>query len=362
MRIRSVALPVMLLLLAGHSAAQSKGRAIEEIIARINNDIITLSDYQKGLGALRDEVKQDCANCPPAQIATEFENRKKDVLRDLIDQSLLVQKAKDEGISVETEVVKRLDQVRQQNKLASMEDLEKAVEASGVAFEDYKANLRNNLLTQEIIRREVGSRIVIDNEEVKKYYEDHKKEFVRPEMVYLREIFVSTEGKKPEEIPALEEKAKALLDRIKKGEDFVQLAKHFSDGSTAQDGGELGGFERGQLAKEIEDVVFKLNRNDITDVVHTKQGLEILQVEEHFQAGQQPLEKVENEIMNRLYMQKMQPTLRDYLTQLREESYVVVKPGYLDTAAVGATPIQETAPTPDQGKGKKGKSKKRARG
>ena len=84
---------------------------------------------------------------------TEFKEQQKDLLRGLIDQSLLVQRAKDMGISVETDLIKRLDEVRKQNGLASMEELEKAVEGSGIAWEDYKTQIRNGLLTQEVMRQ-----------------------------------------------------------------------------------------------------------------------------------------------------------------------------------------------------------------
>ncbi len=93
---------------------------------------------------------------------------------------------------------------------------------------------------------------------MQKYYEDHKDEFVRPEQVILREIFVSTEGKPDSDMPALQQEGGGLLQRVKNGEDFGELAKHFSDGSTAKQGGDLGQFERGQLAANIEQEVFKL--------------------------------------------------------------------------------------------------------
>jgi peptidyl-prolyl cis-trans isomerase SurA len=143
-----------------------------------------------------------------------------------------------------------------------------------------------------------------------------------------------------------------------KGEDFGTLAKRYSDGTTAQDSGNLGNFQRGQLAKQLEDAVFPLDKDQFTDVIQTKSGFEILKVLDHYQAGLQPLEKVEGEIQNILYKQKMDPALRAYLAQLREESYVTVKAGYTDTAAVpGATAIQEVAPTPDESSKKKDKKK-----
>lgn len=342
--------------------AQGKGKVVEEIIVRVNNDIITLSDYQKAQASLKQEITQDCPTCSEAQVEERYKDRQKDLLRDLIDQSLLVQRAKDMGITVETELVKRLDQIRQQNNLPSMEALEKAVEQSGVPWEEYRTSLRNSILTQEVIHREVGSRITVDTDEVKKYYEAHQNEFVRPETVYLSEILVSTEGKSDQEIPALEMKAKGLLERIRKGEDFSELAKRYSDGSTAKQGGDLGSYEPGQLSKQIEDLVFKMNRGDMTDVIRTKSGFEILRVNQHYKAGLQPLDKVEGEISNKIYMDRMQPEYRTYLAELREQSYMMIKPGYSDSAAVaGNTVIEEVAPTADTAKQKKPSKKKKGK-
>ncbi|MFZ3217880.1 MAG: peptidylprolyl isomerase [Candidatus Acidiferrales bacterium] len=351
-------LAVLALLAPAGARAQTKATVVEEIIARVNNDIITMSDYQKAEDQLREEVTHDCAGCTQDKLNQEFKDQQKDLLRGLIDQSLMVQRAKDMGISVESDVIKRLDDVRKQNGLSSMEDLEKAVEASGMAWEDYKTQIRNGLLTQEVVRREVGSHINIPGDEVKQYYDAHPQEFTRPEQVMLAEIFLSTDGKSPEEIAAVQRRAEDLHNRVLKGDAFDEIAKRYSEGSTAKDGGELGTFKRGELAPQLEAVVFKMDKDQITDVIQTKTGFEILKVESHYQAGLQPMDKVENEIMNRLYLQKMQPQMRDYLAQLREESYVMVKPGYSDSAAVpGASVIQEVQPTPDTVQKKKDKKK-----
>jgi peptidyl-prolyl cis-trans isomerase SurA len=341
--------------------AQAKAQVLEEIIARVNNDVVTTSDFQKADQQLRDEIQHDCQGCGPDKIEAEYKDQSKDLLRGLIDQSLLVQRAKDMGISVETEVVKRLDQVRAQNNIATIDDLEKEVEKSGLAWEDYKTQIRNGLMTQEVIRKEVGQRINIGNDEVKKYYEEHQNEFTRPEQVMLSEIFLSTEGKSPEEIAATQRKAEDLRERVVKGAEFSEIAKRYSEGSTAKDqSGELGTFGKGELAPQLENVVFKLEKGQMTDVIQTKTGFEVLKVDAHYEAGLQPLDKVETEIMNKVYMTKMTPAMRDYLAELREESYVMVKPGYVDSAAVpGVSVITEVAPTPDAADKKKAKDKKK---
>jgi peptidyl-prolyl cis-trans isomerase SurA len=341
--------------------AQTKPLVIEEVIARVNSDAITRGDLERARGEVRQEAQQDCPKCAPEQIDEKVAAEDKDVLRDLIDNSLLAQEGKDAGLSVDADVVKRLDEIRIQNKIASMEDLEAQIDKSGMSFEDFKNNIKNQLLQQEVIRHEVGSKIILGHDEVQKYYDEHKDEFVRPEEVTLREIFVSTEGKADSEIPALRKKADDLLQRVKNGEDFGELAKHFSDGSTAKQSGDLGKFEHGQLAPNIEQAVFGLQRMQTTDVIPTKTGFLILQVGEHYSAGQQPEDKVDNEITDRLYNEKLRPALRAYLETLREDSYVEVKPGYTDTAAVPSSTIDEVPPTPDNDdKAKKKKNQQQA--
>jgi peptidyl-prolyl cis-trans isomerase SurA len=349
----AVAAGLILMVPALSGLAQNKSVVVEEVVARVNNEVITRSDLEHARTELQQEAQQDCPKCTPEEIHEKVAAEDKNLLRDLIDNSLLVQHGKDTGMNVEADVVKRLDEIRIQNNIPSMEELETQIDKSGVSFEDFKNNIRNQLVQQEVIRHEVGSRIILDHAQMQKYYDEHKSEFVRPELVTLREIFVSTEGKQESEIPALRKKADDLLQRVKNGEDFGELAKHFSDGSTAKQAGDLGRFEHGQLAPNIEQAVFGLQRLQTTDVIPTKTGFLILQVGEHYAAGQQPEEKVDSEIQDHLYNQQLRPALRAYLETLREDSYVTVKPGYTDTAAVPSSTIEEVPPTPDDDKKKK---------
>lgn len=337
----------------------ASGTVVEEIIARVNNDVITMSDYQKAQTSLQQEAQQDCQGCTPDRINEMVAEERKNLLRDLIDQSLLVQRAKDMDISVETDVVKRLDSVRQQNKLPSMEALQKAVESQGMSWEDYKDQLRNSILQQRVISEEVGSTVRIGSDEVQKYYDAHKNEFVKPEEVDLSVIFFSTENKTPQEVAAIRQKAEGVLKRLKSGDDFGELAKRFSEGPTSAQGGELGSYKRGELTPDLEKLVFGLKKGDMSDVIPASNGIQVIRVNQHFDAGLQPLSKVEQEVENALYQEKIQPAMRKYLAQLRKDSYVVVKAGYTDSGGVsGGSVITETPYSPDGGKAKKKKDDK----
>jgi len=362
---------------------------VEEIIARVNNQIITRSEFQRSKDQLRDEVKQQ----DPNNSDKVYGEREKDVLRDLIDQQLLLEKGKDLGISGDTEVIKRLDQMRKEMKLESLEDLEKEATKQGVSWEDFKQNLRNQIITQNVIREDVGSHLSISKEEEQAFYDQHKDEMEQPESIRLSEILVAPKAVAPPAKPpatteanapasdasaqpaadeatrqtaeaaalaAAEAKANDLLKQIRDGASFEDIAKKYSDGPSAAEGGTLGSFKRGQLAKELEDKTFAMKTGEVTDVIRTRQGYVILKVDDHQMAGIPPMKDVLPRIQDALYYQKLQPALRTYLTKLREDNYIDIKPGYEDSgASANQTKPVETASAKEADAKKLKKKKKK---
>src|SRR3974390_707138 len=238
----------------------SDATVVEEIIVRINNSIISLSDLKKSQEQLAAEsARQDPNN------AADNQPRQQDLLRDLIDSRLLEQKATELGISADTDVIKRLDELRKQMHAESMEDLEKAAQAQGVSFEEFKQNMKQSILTQKVIQQEVGAHISVTTQEMQENYNQHKDEMKRPETVRMSEILISTQppagaksdGQAAPPIDELVAKAKASADAIyaqlQKGAKFDDLAKTASSGPTAAQGGDLEYFKRGTLSKQIED-------------------------------------------------------------------------------------------------------------
>jgi peptidyl-prolyl cis-trans isomerase SurA len=349
------------------AAAFAADTVVEEIIARVNGAIITRSELIKSREQTVQEIREKMGAGTAAN--QEIAKRDKDILRDMIDQQLLVQKALDLGITGDTEVIKRLDEIRKSMNLDSMEALQKSAEAQGVSYEDFKQNLKNQIVTQQVIQREVGSHVQIKPEEVKQFYEEHQKDFARPETVRLSEILVSTQQPSVDKtnpalpdaqrLEAAQKKADEALAAIRKGENFEEVAKKFSEGPSAAQGGDLGEFKRGTMARELEDRTFAMKPGDVTDVIRTKQGFVILKVTEHMPAGVPPLKAVEPNIQEALYYEKLQPALREYLTKLRENAFIDIKLGFADS---GASPNQ-TQPimTANEEAGAKEKLKKKKR-
>jgi peptidyl-prolyl cis-trans isomerase SurA len=169
--------------------AFAAGQAVEEIVARVNSQIITRSEFLRSKDQLKDDVKQQ----DPTNADKVFSVRERDILRDLIDQQLLLEKGKDLGVTGDTELIKRLDQMRKDMKLETMEDLEKAATAQGISYEDFKQNMRNQIVTQKVIGDEVGSHLSIPTEEQQKFYDEHKNEMAQPETIRLSEILIAPE-------------------------------------------------------------------------------------------------------------------------------------------------------------------------
>ena len=381
---------VLILIAMAYLPVLAGGQVVEEIVTRVNGQIITRSEYERSKDQLRDDVKQQ----DPANADKLYAEREKDVLRDLVDQQLVLEKGKDLGITGDTELIKRLDSMRKDMKLDTMEELEKAATAQGISYEDFKQNLRNQIITQKVIGEEVGSHLSIPKEEEQQFYDAHKSELEQPESIKLSEILIapqkpaadkpaagnaatdasatSGDTAKPQDaagdsakqaadaaaLAAAEAKANDVLKQIRAGASFEDVAKKFSDGPSAAQGGDLGAFKRGTLAKELEDRTFAMKSGDVTEVIRTKQGYVILKVTNHQMAGIPSMKDVEPKLQDALYMQKLQPALRAYLTKLREDAYIYYMPGYVDS---GASPNQTgpietaTAKTTDSKKLKKKK-------
>jgi peptidyl-prolyl cis-trans isomerase SurA len=316
------------------------GNTVEDIIARVNDQIITRSDYDRAMKELDTEARQHGATMQ------DISEAHKDLLRNLIDQQLLLSKGKELGITGETELINRLNAIRKQYNLDTIEDLEKAAKEQGVSFEDFKANIRNSIITQEVMRDQVGRKVQGTPGEVQRFYEEHKQDYIQPESVNLSEILVAVApspltptmpGAAPGDDPAALAAAKAKADDIEAklhaGGDFGQLARSFSEGTTAAQGGELGQFQRGKMAKVLEDATFSLKTGQITDPIRTRQGFVIFKVDQHVPGGVPPFKDVEAQVEDAFYAARMEPAMREFQTTMREQAFIDIKPGYVDTGA-----------------------------
>ena len=234
--------------------AVSPGATVVEYpIARVNDQIIDNSDYQRAREELLQEAQQDKLS------ATDLELREKDLLRDMIDRQLLLSRGKELEINADAEVIRRLDEIRKEHNLDSMDALDKAVRDSGMSVEDFKQKIKEDVITQEVVRDEVARNLRLTAKEEQVYYEAHKQDFQSPEQVRLSEILVPTPDNATQaQIDQAQAKANDVVAKLKAGAKFQDLAKQYSGGPNADAGGDLGEFKHGQLAQVLEDRTFSL--------------------------------------------------------------------------------------------------------
>lgn len=312
---------------------------VEEIVAKCNGDIVTREDIARSRKELAENLQHE--GLSGVALDNAVKQREKDLLRDRIDRLLLVQKAKDLNINVDGEVTKRMAAIQKDSGIADPEKFQDWIkEQSGLPYEDFKQEMKNSLLTDRVIRQEVTEHMNVKHEELEKYYNEHKSEFIRDERLFLREILISTEGKDAAGTAAAEKKAKDLVGRARKGERFAEMARDNSDAITAKNLGELPPFKKGELAKNLEDQVWNQPKGYITDPIRTPNGFLILRVEDHQKAGQAELAEVENEVTSKLLQPRMEGALREYLTKLRQQAFLEIKPDWTDT---GAAPGKDTS-------------------
>src|SRR5579875_691330 len=319
--------------------AADDAAVVDQVVARVNGDIISQDELQRFTRELAAELKAQGANGQQQQ--QEVCKREKDVLRDRIDELLLIQKGKELNVNVDSDVSKYMANLQRTSGMTDTDKFHEYVrQQSGMSYEDFLSETKNQFLTREVVGEEVGRHINITQKEIEDYYNAHKQDFVREEKVYVSEILISTEGKDAAGVAAAEKKAKQVAEEAKRGERFTDLARDNSDATTAKEGGALGGYKKGELMKTLEDSVWNLPKGAVTSPIKIATGFEIIKVDDHTKAGLAPLPDVKNEIENALYAPKMQPKVRDYLTQLRKQAFLQIKAGYVDT---GAVPGQNTA-------------------
>jgi peptidyl-prolyl cis-trans isomerase SurA len=318
-------------------------KIVNRIIARVNNEIITQRQFEQKQQDLRNELAQRYSG---AEMEAQYREKSADMLRSMIDEDLLVQKAKDDDINVESDVVKEMDQIREENHLGSLQDLEKAIEAQGMIWEDYQDQMRRQLLMQRVIEREVGSRITPTRDVAQKYFEAHKQDFTSPAGVRLAEIRVSvSDTRKPEEA---EKRAQEALAELKSGAKWEDVVKKYSDDKSNGPEGDIGFFPEGAPAAAVASAIAKLDVNEYSNVVTTAQGDLIYRVLEIRTGGVPKFEEVETRVDEALYQQRIQGDLRNYLARLRCESYVTVAPGFADAGATKCANPSSDEPSADQ--------------
>ncbi len=343
MRARRVAFSVLFLFLllapvATTLRAQEEGvpRVIDEVIAQINADVITLSMLKREMAEATEALKQG-RGLTDQQADDEIAKRRTEIIITLINEQLLVQKGKELGLNedVEAEVNRRMLEVMKRENFKAMGDLERAMEASGIKPASVRSTMRTEIMKTWVLGREVDQKIYLGltDSEVKNYYEANKEKFRKPETLVLSEIYLSTVGKDPKEV---RERADKLVTQLRGGADFAALAmvqsEREKDGKRVapESKGVLGTYAMSDITKEeVVTALKNVKVGGVTNPLDTEGGIIILRVNERTPAGEAVFE--DNKVREAITVSRLEKDRKVYMDNLRRAAYVEVAPSYRDT-------------------------------
>lgn len=305
---------------------------VNEIVARVNNDIITRVDYFGALRDFREELTRQMQGKTDAEIDAEYERLKSSVLDFMIDDLLVEQKAKELNLDVEAEVNQQMAQIAKENGLPNLIAFENELKKQGVDPDTFRSSIRKRLLQQYVIQREVLSPIYqrLNDKDRRDFYDKHKDAFTTPGEVTISEIFLPLEGHTAAEV---DQRAKRLVAELRAGKNFAAAVQETSPASRASraQNGKLGSFKQGELKEDITAAISTLKEGDVTEPIRLQDGFQIIHLDVRKPATLRPFEDadVQNAIGRAATMEKAEDARKKYLKKLREDSFVEIAQGYV---------------------------------
>jgi parvulin-like peptidyl-prolyl isomerase len=313
------------------------GEIVDEIVAWINGEIITMSDYKEEEQVVLAQAYRDLTG---AELDQYLVDMRENLLMQMIDRKILADQAQ-RIYDLNTMGGVFLEQFKEQQNIASDDELEMLLEQEGMSIEDLTTRLVEMFAPEEVIRFEVSSRISVSDGEVEAFYEANKNRFVRAAEVTLREIVIlAPEGTDKSEALA---RAEAARQRVLDGVDFAEVATEVSDSGSSENGGLLGTMMRKDLAEHLAEAAFETPVGEVSEIIEASYGFHILFVEERAEDELRPLEEMQDRIREVLHQSKYATELEAYLTKVRDESEWCVKKKYQDKLQIpNATTCDET--------------------
>ena len=294
---------------------------VEGIVAIVNDDIITLSEYKAQYQAELNSLKQQQSQMTQEQYDQNYALLKKEFLNSMITNLLLLQKAKELGLNVQEQVKATVEKLKQDNHIASDADLRRALEQQGISYETWIKQMEENIMRSGVLYTEVERAIVLEDSEVVQYYKKNQAEFTKPTEYKLSAIYVSSENRPADEI----EKIKAAIDaKLKSGATFADTAAELSDQPMKDAKGDLGTFKAGELETALESPVERLKAGEKTGWINIKNGWYLLQLVEKKDAFVRPFEDARKEVEDKLFSEKRSVKGDAYIKSLRDKSFIKI--------------------------------------
>jgi peptidyl-prolyl cis-trans isomerase SurA len=341
-----VAFALVVSLVPNARAQEGEARVIDEVVAQVNNDVITLSmvkrEMKEAITSLQQQGKSE------QEATAEITRRQPELIASLINEQLLLQQGKELGLAddVEAEVNARMLAVAKQQGIKTMDELHKAMKESGFDYDAVRQTLRTELMKQAVFSRDVDYKLFYSwsAKDLQDYFNSHKDKFKKPETVTLSEIFLSLAGKPEAEVKA---KAEQLIAQARGGADFAALAvansERLQDGKpvAAETKGKVGTFQSTDLVDTIANAIKNVKAGGVSEPIRYDEGFQILHVDERIAGSDVPTFN-ETRVREAITAEHSEKARTDYMTNLRKDAYLKISEAYRATVTPFLGP--DTAP------------------
>jgi len=292
---------------------------VDKIAIVVNDEIITQGEIDQTLAPVYEQYR---AVYYGDELMRKIEEARQKIIAQIIEDRLVLSEAKKQGITVEeSEVDARIADTMK--RFGSQTQFERVLAQQGMTMKKLKARYKEQIMSRKLIDQKVGGKVIVSPVEVADYYKAHFNEYIQPEEVQVRNILIRPrQGLEPEAAATL---AKDVCDKAKNGEDFGELAKRYSEGPNAEEGGEMGYVKRGDLLPEIENTVFSLPEGQVSDVIQTSLGYHIFKVEAKRERRPRTLSEVRQDVEEAILREKIKGKLRGWMESLKKNGYIAFK-------------------------------------
>jgi peptidyl-prolyl cis-trans isomerase SurA len=313
---RKPTLSIIILLIIGLSKGTCGAEVIDKIVAVVNGEIITFSE----LARYRSKPQTG------SEATLNPREEKAKILDRLIEEKLIDQQCRKRTIRVSArDIEEAIEDVKRRNAITE-EQLKTALRADGLSWEDYQQELKKQIMRSKLISRVVREDFSLDDEAFKRFYVQHIKRFKEPNRIRVSHILIMIPQNADDLLAeALLHKGEMILERVRRGGDFGELARLYSDDASAKNGGDLGFFKKGELLPKLDRIVFTMQPGEFDGLVRTKIGFHIVKVTEKKEGQVIPYEEVMEKVKDQYIEEESERRFKGWLQKLKAESFIEVK-------------------------------------
>lgn len=301
----------------------SPGFSDSSIVALVNGDPIHYDEVDKAIKQFLNQLGKDLNQFRQQKPDTSLW---KEVLDWIVSIRLLAQEAQKQNVKVDkNEIDLAINTIKK--RFPSDQKFIDALKEADLSIEQFSDNLTKELMVQKLLEQQLKSQIEdISDEIALKYYNEHGEEFMQNEQIRVHHILLKvSETSDVEKVKNAESKALRIMERIRKGEDFENLARQYSEDPSALKGGDIGFFSRGELIKNFEEAAFALRVGEVSDLVRTPLGFHIIRMDERKTSQRAPFDEVKLEIKLRLKQQHSNAAFEQYVAKLKSKAEIIIR-------------------------------------